>query len=79
LEDTIWTIKNRAKRANKDSNEFKVLLLTYPKIVDSKSDTVIEKIQRFPLTGTVDQMGDDINSHSWLQLITPLLIIQMLP
>jgi hypothetical protein len=78
LEDIIWTIKNRAKRPNKDSIKFEVILLTCPKIVDSNSDTIIEKSQRFPLTGTVDQMGDDINSHSWLQLVPPLLIIQML-
>jgi hypothetical protein len=39
-----------------------VILLTYPKIVDSKSETVNEKSQRFPLTGTVDQVGNDIKS-----------------
>jgi probable F420-dependent oxidoreductase len=62
LEDTIKTIKDKAKRVNKDPNRFKVILLTYPKIVDSKSETINEKSQRFPLTGTVDQVGNDIKS-----------------
>lgn len=62
LEDTIKTIKDKAKRANKDPNKFKVILLTYPKIVDSKSETINDKSQRFPLTGTVDQVGNDIKS-----------------
>jgi hypothetical protein len=56
------TIKDLANKANKNPNNFKVILLTYPNIVfDSKnqSATTIED-QRFPLTGTVDQAGSDI-------------------
>ncbi|MGB6530595.1 MAG: TIGR03619 family F420-dependent LLM class oxidoreductase [Candidatus Nitrosopolaris sp.] len=54
LENTIKTIKDIANKANKDPNNFKVILLTFPKIVDSNAD------QRFPLTGTIDQAGNDI-------------------
>ena len=60
LEDTVKTIKDKAKIANKDPNNFKMILLTYPKIVDSKSEAINEKSQRFPLTGTVDHVGNDI-------------------
>jgi alkanesulfonate monooxygenase SsuD/methylene tetrahydromethanopterin reductase-like flavin-dependent oxidoreductase (luciferase family) len=59
LEDTIKTIKDIANKANKDPNNFKVILLTYPNIVDSKSQS-INAGQRFPLTGTIDQAGNDI-------------------
>ena len=59
LENTIKTIKDIANKANKDPNNFKVILLTYPNIVDSKSQPTNEG-QRFPLTGTIDQVADDM-------------------
>ncbi|MFZ0511920.1 MAG: hypothetical protein WAM14_09965 [Candidatus Nitrosopolaris sp.] len=40
-------------------NNFNVILLTYPNIVDSKTQPTKEG-QRFPLTGTIDQAGNDI-------------------
>src|SRR5215467_1331439 len=55
VENTIKTIKDIANKANKNPNNFKVILLTYPNIVDSKSAS-----QRFPLTGTIDQLADDM-------------------
>jgi probable F420-dependent oxidoreductase len=60
LENTINTIKDNAKKANKDPNKFKVILLTYPNIIDSKNPS--NEGQRFPLTGTVDQIGNDIKT-----------------
>lgn len=60
LDNAIKTIKDIANKANKDSNNFRVILLTYPNIVvDSKIQTT-NKAQRFPLTGTIDQAGNDI-------------------
>lgn len=52
-----------ANKANKNPNNFKVILLTYPKIVfDSKGSqsATTNESQRFPLIGTVDQVGNDI-------------------
>jgi hypothetical protein len=49
LEDTIKTIKDMANKVNKDPNNFEVILLTYTNIVDSKSQTINEENQRFPL------------------------------
>ncbi|HJY15032.1 MAG TPA: TIGR03619 family F420-dependent LLM class oxidoreductase [Nitrososphaeraceae archaeon] len=60
LENTMNTIKDMASKASKDPNNFEVILLTYPNITDSKSQTTNEESQRFPLTGTVDQIGNDI-------------------
>ena len=59
LDNTIKTIKDIANKANKDPNNFDVILLTYPNIVDSKSQSTNEG-QRFPLTGTIEQAGKDI-------------------
>jgi len=59
VDNVIMTIKDIANKANKDPNNFNVILLTYPNIVDSKSQLTNEG-QRFPLTGTIDQAGNDI-------------------
>jgi probable F420-dependent oxidoreductase len=59
LENTIKTIKDAANKANKNPDNFNIILLTYPKIVDSKSQSTKEG-QRFPLTGTIEQAGNDI-------------------
>jgi probable F420-dependent oxidoreductase len=61
LENAIKTIKDIANKANKNPNNFKVILLTYPNIVDSKNQSTNEG-ERFPLTGTIDQAGNDIQS-----------------
>jgi probable F420-dependent oxidoreductase len=61
LENAIQTIKDQAKKTNKDPNNFKVILLTYPNIGDSNNiSPTTNKVQRFPLTGTIDQIGNDI-------------------
>jgi probable F420-dependent oxidoreductase len=57
IKDIIETIKGNAKKANKDPNNFRVILLTYPS-VESKEEKNINN--RFPMTGTVDQIGKDI-------------------
>jgi probable F420-dependent oxidoreductase len=61
LDNTIKTIKDIANKANKDPKKFKVILLTYPNIdFDSNQSTTTNHDQRFPLTGTIDQAGSDI-------------------
>jgi probable F420-dependent oxidoreductase len=62
IDNTINAIKDIAKKANKDPNNFKVVLLAHLNIaLDSKSQsTKSNQGQRFPFTGTIDQIGDDI-------------------
>ena len=62
LDNTIKTIQNIANKANKDPNRFRVILLTYPNVdIDSKNQSATtNEGQRFPLTGTIDQVGSDI-------------------
>jgi probable F420-dependent oxidoreductase len=60
LENTIKSMNEMASKANKDPNEFKTILLTYPNIVESKNEQPTNESQRFPLTGTIDQIGNDI-------------------
>jgi probable F420-dependent oxidoreductase len=62
LDNTIKTIKDIANKANKDPNKFKVILLAHLNVaLDSKSQsTTTNEDQRFPFTGTIDQIGNDI-------------------
>jgi probable F420-dependent oxidoreductase len=60
LDNTIKSMNEMASQANKDPNEFKTILLTYPNIVESKNEQLTNESQRFPLTGTIDQIGNDI-------------------
>lgn len=62
FENTINTIKDMAiKGVNKDTNRFKIILLTYPKVMeDSSSSKKEEEGQRPPLTGTIDEIGSDL-------------------
>ena len=57
LQNTVNTMKEIANKANKDPNSFKVILLTYPKVAESSDSG---GGQRFPLTGTIEQIGADI-------------------
>ena len=64
IDNTIKAIKDIAKKANKDPNNFRVILLAHLNIaLDSKSQSTSSKTnedQRFPFTGTIDQIGNDI-------------------
>jgi probable F420-dependent oxidoreductase len=62
LDNTIKTIKDIANKANKDPNKFKVILLAHLNVaLDSKDQsTTTNEGQRFPFTGTIDQIGNDV-------------------
>ena len=60
LDNTIKTINDIANKANKEPNNFGVILLTYPNIVVDSEIQTTNEAQRFPLTGTIDQAGNDI-------------------
>jgi probable F420-dependent oxidoreductase len=60
LERPMKMIKENAIRANKDPKDFQVILLTFPSLVDSNSQSTHEEGQRTPLTGTIDEIGYDL-------------------
>ena len=57
LEQTINGLREDARKANKDPSKIRIFALTYPTLMDSSSSAQ----QRFPMTGTIDQIGTDIN------------------
>lgn len=56
LQTNIRILKDMAIRSNKNKNDFRVFVLTYPQINFKPSKTC----ERIPLTGTIDQIGSDI-------------------
>jgi hypothetical protein len=65
-----------ASKANKDPNNFEVILLTYPSIVDSKEEedaTAANESTRFPLTGTIDEIGSDIQRIKQIEGINHII------
>jgi probable F420-dependent oxidoreductase len=57
LEQTINGLREDARKANKDPSKIRIFALTYPTVIDASSSAQ----QRLPMTGTVDQIGTDIN------------------
>ena len=57
-ESSIKAIKEQASQANKNPDNFRIIMMTYPNVkegVSSKNDK-----NRFPLSGTIDEIGSDI-------------------
>ena len=65
LKQTINALREDARKANKDPSKIRVFALTYPNVLESSysssSPSATSKQQRLPMTGTIDQIGTDIN------------------
>lgn len=57
LEQAINNLREDARKANKDASKIRVFVLTYLNVLESSSSAQ----QRLPMTGTIDQIGTDIN------------------
>jgi probable F420-dependent oxidoreductase len=57
LEQAINNLREDARKANKDPSKIRIFALAYPTVIDSSSSAQ----QRLPMTGTIDQIGTDIN------------------
>lgn len=66
IESIMNTMKENAKKANKDPGNFGVILLTYPNITETEMPQQHQQQQqneggnRQPMSGTIDQIGADI-------------------
>jgi probable F420-dependent oxidoreductase len=59
LEQTINGLREDAIKANRDPSKIRIFALTYPNVLESSSSS--SEQHRLPMTGTVDQIGTDIN------------------
>ncbi len=69
LHNSIKSLRDQASKANRNPDEIKVLTLTFPQVLKSegkKDNTNNSKggsqSQRFPLTGTIEEIGRDIQT-----------------
>ena len=58
-EQAINGLRESARKANKDPSNIRIFVLTYPNVLDSSSSSSSNQ-QRSPLTGTIDQIGSDV-------------------
>lgn len=56
LEQAVGGLREGARKAGKDPSKIRAFVLSYPNVIDSSSN----QQQRWPMTGTIDQIGSDI-------------------
>jgi probable F420-dependent oxidoreductase len=61
LEQAINGLREVARKANKDPSNIRVFVLSYPSVLDSSSQSTSSNQHRLPMSGTIDQIGSDIN------------------
>lgn len=60
-DQSINTLRETARKANKDPSDIRIVVLTYPNLLDSSSSSNSSSSQhRMPMTGTIDQIGSDV-------------------
>ena len=58
VENSIKSIKEQANRTDKNPDNFRTIILTYPNVREGQSSKKDEN--RFPLSGSIDEIGSDI-------------------
>jgi probable F420-dependent oxidoreductase len=58
-EQAINGLREAARKTNKDPSNIRIVVLTYPNVLDSSS-TSSSNQPRSPMSGTIDQIGSDI-------------------
>jgi probable F420-dependent oxidoreductase len=59
-EKFINQLREDARKANKDPSKIRIIVLAYPNVLDSSQSSSPNQ-QRAPLTGTIDQIGSDVD------------------
>ena len=76
LENSISELKDKATKANRNPNDFRIILLTYPGRHFNKSDgssTKNNSSTRLPFTGTIDEIGNDIQRIKELGIVDHII------
>jgi probable F420-dependent oxidoreductase len=64
IENSIKSLKRQAINENRSPEQIKTVIMTYPQVSQEKSDSgragEQQQSQRFPLTGTIEEIGKDI-------------------
>ena len=62
IEQAIKGLKEGARSANKDPSKVRAVVLTYPNVTESDPSSSSGQQQRLPMSGTIDQIGSDVES-----------------
>ncbi len=60
MEQAIKGLKEGARKANRDPSKVRAVVLTYPNVTESGTQSSSSGQQRLPMSGTIDQIGNDI-------------------
>ena len=60
-EQAISGLREAARKANKDPSNIRIFVLSYPNVLDSSSQSSSSNQPRSPMSGTIDQIGTDID------------------
>lgn len=60
-EQAINGLREAARKANKDPSNTRIFVLSYPNVLDSSSQSSSSNQPRSPMSGTIDQIGSDID------------------
>lgn len=60
-EQAINGLRETARKANKNPSNIRIFVLSYPNVLDSSSQSSSSNQPRSPMTGTIDQIGLDID------------------
>jgi len=60
-EQAINGLREAARKANKDRSNIRIFVLSYPNVLDSSSQSSSSNQPRSPMSGTIDQIGSDID------------------
>ena len=58
VENSIKSIRGQASQVNKNPDNFRTIMLTYPNVIEGQSSKRDEN--RFPFSGSIDEIGSDI-------------------
>jgi probable F420-dependent oxidoreductase len=61
LEQAINGLREGARKASKDPSNIRICVLSYPSVLDSSYRDSSPNQQRSPMSGTIDQIGSDID------------------
>ena len=70
LDNNIKILKDKAAKANKNPNDFRIVVLLYPgRYSNSNKEKEEVRNSRIPFTGTIDEMGSDLQKIKEMEAV----------
>jgi probable F420-dependent oxidoreductase len=69
LDNNIKILKDKAAKANKNPNDFRIVVLLYPGRYSNSNKEREVRNSRIPFTGTIDEMGSDLQKIKEMEAV----------